>query len=164
MATDATERRAELRRRIQQLQTSLSQLDARAGLVADVEAGDEVTLDTMAQKLGDTERRLLNRFNAAEKFLVNQLDEQLLGSILMVGLFILTAFYVFYFLMENMLRLRRCRCPDVSLNDWTVVLRAARYQCEQENTAKAAAAAVDSGAPATVAAVPAACAASGSSA
>lgn len=135
MASVDADRRSELRRTIRQLQASLAGLDERgasASAASEPEVPEEATLESVSKKVGDTERRLLGRFNSSEKFMLNQLDEQLLGTVMIVGLFILTAFYVFYFLMENLLRLRRCRCPEVSGNDWSVLLRAARYQCNKE--------------------------------
>lgn len=144
MASSASERErnAELRRRIQQLQAALAVLEPTTSAVAASESStEEVTLEALAHKVTETERRLLGRFNAAEKFLLNQLDEQLLGTIMIVGLFLVTAFYVFYFLMENLLRLRRCRCPDVSPENLNLMIRAAKYQCSQQEQQEAATAA-----------------------
>lgn len=134
MASVDSDRRSELRRRIQQLQSALAGLDGTgAAAAAEAEVPEEATLETLSKKMGDAERRLLGRFKSSEQFFLNQLDEQLLGTVMIVGLFILTAFYVFYFLMENLLRLRRCRCPDVSPNDWNILLQAARYQCNKRD-------------------------------
>ena len=161
MDSAASDRRAELRRRIQQMQAALSSLDVPAAASAADAEPEEVTLKSVSTQVSDAERRMLGRFNASEKFLLNQLDEQLLGTIMIVGLFILTAFYVFYFLMENLLRLRRCRCPDVTPGDWNVLLSAARCTLAQQASEAVAASAPPAPPATTIVKIVESCAAAG---
>lgn len=123
------QRREEIRRRIQQLQATLAAMDP----AVPAQAEEDATLNSISQKVTDVERRMVNRYASAEKFLLQQMDEQLLGTIMIVGLFILTSFYVFYFLMDNLLRIRRCKCPDMTYEDLQLILKAARYTSLQAN-------------------------------
>ena len=70
------------------------------------------------------ENRFMTRLQASESFMVSQLDEATLATAMLTGIFVITCFYVFYFLMDNLLRARRCRCPDLS--GWHLVVEAAK--------------------------------------
>ena len=97
---------AELKDLLRDLKTTLYSLSSKLG---DHEMPDS-TLFASADQLKGFENRLMTRLQRGENFLVNQMDEQ--GLIITLGtlICIITAFYVFYFLMENMFRLRRCQC------------------------------------------------------
>jgi len=123
---ESADRRGELRRRIQQLQSSLAAMeDAPA---ADPEPVPEVTLQSLSKQLTQAEHRIQSRFQSSERYLLQQFDDQTLASVMITGLMIATGLYVMYFLIENLMRLRRCRCPDISAGDLEVVLTAARMQ------------------------------------
>lgn len=121
MSQQEADRAERIRRQIQQLQQSLETVQ---------EEQQPASLDSIAKRLGDAERKLLSRFSASEKFMLNQLDEQLLGTVMIVGLFVFTAFYVFYFLMENMLRFHKARLPSIGQQDVDLLVRAARFTLE----------------------------------
>lgn len=113
--------REKIKKRIDEMQRAYDQLAA--------EPDDVVTLDTVMKRVSDLDRHVLGRFSLAEKVLLNQLDEQLLGYIMIVGLFIFTSFYVFYFLVENMIR---SRIPRIDSCDINLIVRAARFQVDKE--------------------------------
>lgn len=116
MPSPAEEER--IRHQIRQLQQALEAVPE-----------EPATLDSISKRLGDAEKNLLKRLNVSERVMLSQLDEQLLGTVMIVGLFVFTAFYVFYFLLENMLRFHRARLPSIGQQDIDLLVRAARYQC-----------------------------------
>jgi len=97
---------AELKDLLRDLKTTLNSLSSKVG---DHEIQDSTSFAS-ADQLKGFENRLMTRLQRGENFLVNQMDEQ--GLVITLGtlICIITAFYVFYFLMENMFRLRRCQC------------------------------------------------------
>jgi len=77
-----------------------------------------------ANRLKKMEDRFMVRMQASEGFLVQQIEENVLASAFVVTVFMVTALYIFYILVENSLRLRRCRCPA---DGWDVVVNAAKF-------------------------------------
>jgi len=95
------------------------------------------TLEIQLQKVED---RMLARFQATENYLTNQMEEQSLAIGMMVGIFVMSSLYIFYYLIENMLRIRRCRCPQ--LEGWEAVVKAANFSLRVEQQQHEAAAAL----------------------
>jgi uncharacterized membrane protein (DUF106 family) len=88
------------------------------------------------EKLKKMEERYMVRMQASESFLVQQMEENMLASAVMITVFILTSLYLFYILLENSLRLRRCKCP---VEGWDVVVNASKLTLAREAAAQAVA-------------------------
>lgn len=132
----ADDRRRELQQRIHQLQQSLASIEA-----SQQEPPAEATLQTVATQISNAEKRILQRFNSSERYVMQQMDDQTLASVMITGLMIASGLYVMYFLIENLFRVRRCRCPEVSSSDIEVVVAASKIQyakyCDEQKRAAA---------------------------
>jgi hypothetical protein len=76
-------------------------------------------------RLKAMEERMLARINTSEVFLVNQMEEQSLAVGIMTAIVVMSALYVFYVMIEQLTRIRRCRCPT---DGWETVVKVARNQ------------------------------------
>jgi hypothetical protein len=121
----------------QQLHNKLQNLqEALSSLLEEVQPDSENKAPNQLKKIED---RILTRFTHSENFLVNQLEESVLAGSLMVTIFVMICLYIFYILIENLIRIKLnrlvCKCPtegwDSVVNASKLILASAKAQTAQ---------------------------------
>jgi hypothetical protein len=134
LGSDTVESAHDVLARLKDLQTQLNGMvrearpeEALSQMAARATPDESLPLDQQLKKMED---RMMARFQASENYLTGQMEEQSLAIGMMVGIFVMSALYIFYYLIENLLRVRRCRCPQ--LDGWDMVVKAAKFSQQQQ--------------------------------
>ena len=132
--SDTVDRAHEILSRMKEVSEQLSGLVGREQPEHETSRSLQPVVDTanlsLDQQLKRMEDRMLARFQASENYLTDQMEEQSLAIGMMVGIFVMSSLYIFYYLVENLLRVYRCRCPQ--LKGWDMVVKAAKFSIEVE--------------------------------
>lgn len=82
------------------------------------------------QVLKDFEKRSVERLKESEAYILGQVEEISIALTMTLSITILTAVYVLYFLVQNVVRRSR---SCVTRDSWDMVVRAARFQIQCQN-------------------------------
>lgn len=77
--------------------------------------------ETFPRVIRILEEKVTKQLKHMEHNLMLQSEEQILAMGVVICIFVLCALYVVYFLINNMLYIRRCKCPNV---DWQAIVAA----------------------------------------
>jgi hypothetical protein len=90
----------------------------------------------LEKNLKSMEDRFMVRLQRSEGYMTQQLEDNVLAGSIMTIVFVLTSLYLFYILLDNTLRLRRCKCPTEG--SWDTVVNAAKLTLAREAVSVAA--------------------------
>jgi len=120
------------------LQTLQEQINRAVEELAREQPEPEVANAVTNNGFRTLEDKFSRRLYASEQHIIAQTEEQTLAMGMVVCVFVLCSFYVFYFLLDNLTNIRRCRCPTTG---WDQVVQAAEYTNRVAATAAATVAA-----------------------
>lgn len=84
----------------------------------------------LEKNMKSMEDRFMVRLQKSEGYMTQQLEDNVLAGSIMTIMFVLTSLYLFYILLDNTIRLRRCKCPTEG--SWDTVVNAAKLTLARE--------------------------------
>jgi len=115
--------KAQMYQRIQKISSDLHSVLRQ---IDPVSASDAPTSNGCTDAVTGLEDRLARRSRIMQEYIMSEMEQQAIAIGIMTLAVVVSAFYVFYKLVEHSFRVHRCRCAVTSPTDWANVVRAAQ--------------------------------------